>query len=420
MWKIAIIDDDFQVVRGLRAAIPWGELDAEFAGEAIDGATGIQLIQEAKPDIVLTDIYMPYMNGIEMIEHLKASGFTGRFVILSGYNDFEYARTAIRLGVDDYLTKPVTLEQIRSVLATTIEKLEETYLHRLEDGQRQTTGQSELEWLISLLNGQESPQQLPEGLAFWRERQHIAIIMEVTWTERIQGVSIADWNLFKFAVSNIVEEIMELEEYDFCFVWLFGNHASLLVQAPGHIPEQDITEDVRRICGFIVCQMKNYLELTLRYAIGEVKPHWEQIKDSADEAMQRLFEEHNTKLIMNTPKDRTPVIQEKHRKAVQYMIEHVHHHYAEDITLEQLASQLYISKNYLNQLFKKVTGETFTNYVIRVRIEKAKSLLLEGRYLIYEISEMVGYENVPYFSTLFKKYCGMSPSELSKKTNIGR
>ncbi|MNC35613.1 HTH-type transcriptional regulator YesS [compost metagenome] len=97
------------------------------------------------------------------------------------------------------------------------------------------------------------------------------------------------------------------------------------------------------------------------------------------------------------------------------MTEYIHKHYAEDITLELLASQLYISKNYLNQLFKKVTGETFTNYVIRVRIEKAKTLLQGGSYLIYEVSEMVGYQNVPYFSTLFKKYCGVSPSELMKR-----
>ncbi|MNN07840.1 HTH-type transcriptional regulator YesS [compost metagenome] len=62
-----------------------------------------------------------------------------------------------------------------------------------------------------------------------------------------------------------------------------------------------------------------------------------------------------------------------------------------------------------------MTGETFTNYVIRVRIEKAKALLMDGNYLIYEVSEMVGYHNVPYFSTLFKKYCGVSPSEISKR-----
>ncbi|WP_059051965.1 response regulator transcription factor [Paenibacillus senegalimassiliensis] len=429
MWKIAIIDDDFQVVKGLRAAIPWGELAAEFAGEAIDGQAGIQLIREIKPDIVLTDIYMPYINGIEMIEQLKSEGFAGRFVILSGYNDFEYARTALRLGVDDYLTKPVTLEQIASVLTTTIEKLEATYLDRLENG-RMLNSQSEIEWLLSLLNGQEQPQQLPDNLAFWEQSKHVAIITEISWTERIRGLSNADWNLFRFAITNIVEEIMEQEEYSFRFVWLFGNHASLLIQASSDICEQTIQEDTRRIGELIGHQIMTYLGLSLRYAAGSVRSNWQNIKESANEATRCLLEQYEHVIegsnhseeqqsslqdFVQRVEARTPVIHEKHRKAVQYMVEYVHQHYAEDITLEQLAQQLYISKNYLNQLFKKVTGETFTNYVIRVRIEKAKGLLIEGKYMIYEISEMVGYNNVPYFSTLFKKYCGCSPSELLKK-----
>ncbi|RRJ65108.1 helix-turn-helix domain-containing protein [Paenibacillus oralis] len=157
--------------------------------------------------------------------------------------------------------------------------------------------------------------------------------------------------------------------------------------------------------------------------LGRIQRGWEGIKVSADEAMQKLLEtaqlgaggrmgpDHDGPGIA---KAQLPPIQEKHRKAVQFMIDYIHKHYAEDLTLEQLASQLYISKNYLNQLFKKVTGETFTNYVIRVRIERAKALLLEGNHLIYEVSEMVGYQNVPYFSTLFKKYCSVSPSEMMK------
>lgn len=96
------------------------------------------------------------------------------------------------------------------------------------------------------------------------------------------------------------------------------------------------------------------------------------------------------------------------------MIEYIHENYHRDITLEELAGQLYISKNYLNQIFKKVTGDTFMNYVISVRMQRAKALLLEGKHLVYEIAEMVGYQNVPYFSTLFKKHCGVNPSELTK------
>lgn len=530
MWKVVIIDDDFQVVRGLRKVIPWEELDAEFAGEAIDGEAGLKLIAEVNPDIVLTDIYMPVMNGIQMIEQLKAGDFTGRFVILSGYNDFEYARTALRLGVDDYLTKPVTVEQIRSVLSETIEKLEETYLHRLNLGDVQSPERREElcleEWLAGELNGwgQSSEASVPAELL--KERKYTVMIIEVLWTERIRSISLADWSLFKFAVSNIVAEVSGREWPDTCFVWLFGNHAALLLPSAEREGEQAIGQAADRLGELMVGSMKTYLGLEIRFGTGTVKSGWRGIKPSGDEALQRLLAKqplnlqsgnnpddriaaaavgvslltdyyqsitkalqeerddevmrlirlylhrrqpelpvdpvsfrmlaaelwtmlHNAMLMAGIPgrnddeglalrelsemtelpkieewletqirslrRAQVPAIQEKHRKAVQFMTEYIHKHYAEDITLELLASQLYISKNYLNQLFKKVTGETFTNYVIRVRIEKAKALLLEGSHLIYEVSEMVGYQNVPYFSTLFKKYCGVSPSELVKR-----
>lgn len=519
MWKIVIIDDDFQVAKGLRKAIPWEELDAEFAGEAIDGESGLALIKEVNPDIVLTDIYMPVMNGIQMIEELKKRReFVGRFVILSGYNDFEYARTAIRLGVDDYLTKPVTVDQIRSVLRRTIEKLEETYLSRLESDQTAAETikeQRQEEVLLALLNGWTLPGDPPVFACRLKEQNSMILVMEVLRNERIQSLSLADWNLFKFAVSNIADEVLSEQWKEAIFVWLFGNYAAMLLPSAEEESPLETYQHAKKLGMLLVNNMRAYLGLEVRIGLGKVNRGWEGIKGSADEAMQQLLgapwpiadgtpdlklyyhdiakalqekrdeeavqlinqyiEErtkfeinhepmgfrmlatevwtllHNAMLMSNLPGLQTeeegqimrdlalmtephrivewfqgqihslrktqqiPPIQEKHRKAVQFMIEYVHQHYAEDITLEQLASQLYISKNYLNQLFKRVTGETFTNYVIRVRIEKAKALLLDGNYLIYEVSEKVGYQNVPYFSTLFKKYCGVSPSEITKR-----
>ncbi|MFP4977209.1 response regulator [Paenibacillus sp. CN-4] len=514
MWKVVIIDDDFQVVRGLRKAIPWDQLDAEFAGEAIDGEEGLRLIEQVNPDIVLTDIYMPVMNGIQMIEQLKNKGFAGRFVILSGYSDFEYARTALRLGVDDYLTKPVTVDEIRSVLTGTIEKLEETYLNRLQSGEQK--GEPNLQdWLVSKLTGGTQEDEFPPPVSLLEGKYNV-MVTEVLSSERIRSVSLADWNLFKFAVSNIVAEILTQEWPEASFVWLFGNHAAVVMRSEDRSDDARIFCDAERLGALIVSHAKQYLDLEVRYGLGGVRADWRGIQVSGDEAMQALLRQgkradgddgcsitdyvqqitqalkneqdeevlrlmrlyagqrpgtpddplvcrvlaaelwtllHNAMLmagmggvieeeglalrelseldemskievwlgthIRSVRKSGLPAIHEKHRAAVQFMIDYVHRHYSEDITLEQLASQLYISKNYLNQLFKKVTGETFTNYVIRVRIEKAKALLMEGSHLIYEVSEMVGYQNVPYFSTLFKKYCGCSPSELIKRPPVG-
>jgi len=102
----------------------------------------------------------------------------------------------------------------------------------------------------------------------------------------------------------------------------------------------------------------------------------------------------------------------RHKQAMEFMIDYIHEHYAEDITLNDLSKKVFISRNYLGDIFRKATGESFNDYVTRVRMEKARTLLLEGRFLIYEIAEQVGYKNIPYFSTLFKKYTGLNPSDV--------
>jgi two-component system response regulator YesN len=104
----------------------------------------------------------------------------------------------------------------------------------------------------------------------------------------------------------------------------------------------------------------------------------------------------------------------KHKKAIDTITEYIHEHYTEDITLDVLSDMVATSRTYLCYIFKKVTGETFNQYLTRVRMEKAKKLVLEGKWMVYEIAEMVGYKNIPYFSALFKKTTGCTPMEFSK------
>lgn len=104
----------------------------------------------------------------------------------------------------------------------------------------------------------------------------------------------------------------------------------------------------------------------------------------------------------------------KHNPAVEVMLQHIHEHYYEEFTLEDLSAKLYLTPNYLSRIFKQATGETFNIYLVRVRIEKAKALLLEGKLMIYEIATKVGYKNIPYFSSLFKKFTGVNPREFAK------
>ncbi|WP_127530623.1 response regulator transcription factor [Paenibacillus kobensis] len=540
MWKIVIIDDDRQVLQGMKQAIPWDELNAEWAGEAMNGADGLEVIHNVQPDIVMTDIYMPVMNGLDMIERLREEKFGGKIIILSGYSDFEYARQALRLEVADYLSKPVSLSTLKEVLGRSLGQLaqeEESRVRQDELERKLMTYEPfiEKEWVKTAVSGAldhtfRSDELLPEDCRYWRSCRHAVIGIEVVRDVRASQLSIPDWNLFRFAIGNIVTEIAAGQAEAYEYTELAGTRSALVLHPPKEQSERETAEKLEELGKQLIDSMRNYLKLTIRVGIGTVKSDWRDIPDSTEEAFRAIelkrqpaaggyevytgilgtapeegasaamrpvkfysevagaiktsqqslandiVDEYICRLeheqdvtpdylqrtaselwgiiayslydvgmvlddlfpdvqlpeelaVLTRPahmgewlKSKIAVIcssrewrgNSKHRQAVDFMIQYIHEHYVEDMTLADLADKVFISRNYLSIIFKNMTGETFNNYLTRVRIEKAKELLMERKMLVYEVAEQVGYKNVPYFSTLFKKFTGMNPTELAK------
>jgi len=119
MYKVIVIEDEAMTRRGLIQTIPWQEHDCEVIGEAANGLDGIALAESLRPDIIITDIHMPEMDGLSMIERLKEST-DAEFIVFSGYSQFEYAKKAISLGVHGYLLKPVDDDEFLKVLDETV------------------------------------------------------------------------------------------------------------------------------------------------------------------------------------------------------------------------------------------------------------------------------------------------------------
>lgn len=122
--KIIFIDDEELVLQWEKNAFPWKDYQIETAGEALDGESGFQLIMEVEPDIVITDIRMPVMDGLEIIRKAKEENLKSKFIILSGYGDFAYAQKAIRYGVNNYLLKPIDYGAMTEAIEKVIEELE--------------------------------------------------------------------------------------------------------------------------------------------------------------------------------------------------------------------------------------------------------------------------------------------------------
>lgn len=123
MLNVMIVDDEPNVRQGIKMMIPWKELNLNVIAEAEDGDTGLKQILAYKPDITISDVKMPGMTGIQMISSARQEGFNGKFIILTGYSDFTYAKEAISLGVDDFILKPVDEDELINALKKISEKI---------------------------------------------------------------------------------------------------------------------------------------------------------------------------------------------------------------------------------------------------------------------------------------------------------
>ena len=124
MYRVILVDDERLIVRGLSSVVPWAEFSCEIAGTAYDGKTGLELIRTVRPDIVLTDIRMPNMDGLTMLAALRSEFPEIQTTVLTAYRDFEYARQAITLGVCRYLLKPSNLDELKETVRLMASRLD--------------------------------------------------------------------------------------------------------------------------------------------------------------------------------------------------------------------------------------------------------------------------------------------------------
>ena len=124
MYRVVLVDDERLIIRGLSTVIPWAELGCEIAGTAHDGVSGLELIRSLRPDIVLTDIRMPNMDGLTMLAAIRSEFPEIQMSVLTAYRDFEYARKAITLGVCRYLLKPSNLDELQEAVKLMVSRLD--------------------------------------------------------------------------------------------------------------------------------------------------------------------------------------------------------------------------------------------------------------------------------------------------------
>ena len=138
MYRVVLVDDERLIIRGLSSVVPWAELGCEVAGVAYDGKTGLELIRSLRPDIVLTDIRMPNMDGLTMLAALRSEYPEIQTAVLTAYRDFDYARQAITLGVFRYLLKPSDLNELKETFRLMAARLDARPARKEEEPEEET------------------------------------------------------------------------------------------------------------------------------------------------------------------------------------------------------------------------------------------------------------------------------------------
>ncbi|MBU9712579.1 response regulator [Bacillus tamaricis] len=378
---------------GIRDSVDWDSLHLEVVGEGSDGEEALELAVEHKVDILLVDLNMPIMNGMTLIKHIRKELPKCRVVIITGHDEFAYAQQAIRLHVDDYITKPIIPDQLKETLIKVCEKL-----HREEEAKSQLTFSSKQvkknvtvlreKLCVDWISGRISELEILEQLEFLELPVSVPdYISVIRWPEMDAKQPLLtenDRKLTLFAIENIISEWFEDNQK----VILRDENGLIIVIVWGKVADNRFND--------LAKAFQTYLKITVYQHI-----EWLSEKDnlSAIGIKYKVCKEHVY--------ERAEISQLVHR-AEAYMYENYQN---SDLNLEVLAETLHVSPVYLSRLMKQDLGISFVAMLTNIRINKAIQLLNTTNFTINEISEMVGYDTQHYFSTSFKKVVGVSPKQ---------
>lgn len=415
MLTILLVDDEYLVRMGIRETINWGELGFEIIGEASDGEVGLEMALKLIPDIILTDIRMPFMDGLEYMSQLRSSGLESSIIVLSGHEDFSYVRTALQHGAVDYLLKPVNKKQLVETVVKVGERIKEErstqlYYNRLKDELSTIKKQFLRELIIGNIKDKN---EILDKLKFYEIPLEISdnYIISIRINEYnlvLQQLPLEEVENFKAQIINTIAQLLLLHS-KFIGVVVEKDDEEWVVILHILNADQDIIELVKERCIEFTNRLKKEFSQTVSIGISDICNEIDNIPAAYRDAYTASY----IKLLPGSSS--VGYIKEKDavgvKKIIRDIIDFIKRNYSKEITAEMAAKELFISSSYLMHVFKDELGKTFNDCVTEYRIQVAKEMLKDPKYRIYDVSKSVGYGDVKYFRRVFKKVAGINPSE---------
>lgn len=479
----------------LRMMIQWDFYGFEIVGTAQSAGEAMNLYYDTHPDIIITDICMDGINGIEFLNKVRLQDNRVKFIIISAYERFEYAQKALKLNVDGYLLKPVSSEELLNQLLEIEKKLKQDEDYKVQlQSLRKSLGELEEKYRQSQLleiwqKGVQATGKLTEDRGFWMIMGIRTIIRdEIVFIERDLNrigplrinVIFADdgeFSVFLYAenkqylldasvllqdrycegersvlcgvssirrgTGNLAEQceeakealdelfyeeekcytryrkridteetLIKIEESQF-MLWLVNNETEQWKKALDHMLDSLKKRNASRKEAVANCvEIK---KITAAMASDE-----RQIEEM-DKIQQEMGRASRIKELRELAVRAVEIVSldnmksKKNRKLIVNARDYMKRYcFEEDFSMDSLADFLKISKSYLSKLYKEETGESVWTYVIRLRIAKAKEMLISTDATGYTIARAIGYTSEYHFSRAFTKEVGMSPSAYKK------
>lgn len=346
MLNVIIVDDNIRTIEGLRKHIPWEDTGCVCIGTATNGVEALKLCRMLPADIVITDVKMPIMDGLELCATLRQE-FPGlHLIVISAYDDFEYARNAMVFGVENYILKPINDKKIQEL---------SQFLRK-----------------ISI-----SAQSYSASLAAFYNSSVVADLN----LEIMVGNAGRITNLIQAIFSPLGEDFKAVEDVATHLIASLYHQASVL-GVPGAIEGRTLTESMVELQGLhstpavIDFVTNRYLYISQFVC---------RIKDTNKQILAQNVKEY---LMAN---------------------------YADSgITTYSLSEKFHISQSYLCHIFKKYENNSINSFLTQIRLDQALYLMGNSDTSIQEIARLVGYPDAHYFSRVFKKVKGLSPSDYKR------
>ncbi|NEW09109.1 response regulator transcription factor [Paenibacillus sp. SYP-B3998] len=515
MRKVFFADDEPLIAKGMPSVVDWQQLGLTVAGIAMDGTEALAKLKDEPVDLLITDIMMPGLSGLDLIRKVKTMHPRTKFIVMSGYEEFKYVKEGITLGIENYILKPINIDELESTIKHILRdwEREEFTLFRSAEDWKVLRNNILQRWLSGEIEGQELKNRaallgIPMFHAYYQVAS-LKIVYESELSSRLHRLDVLAEQCEKMAkeqlsVSSevvcfpdgddnlvVIFAMPDPDNEEACYLalermvnWLSevtgfpiwgvfdGSKEDYLSAANSYttikhwfqehlLPSGDQTVflklsekgEIERAAGKQPVGMEAFAQLLMEGQEERIHAYVEaalsiQQEDKELPPLRSLFFNVAIQLMLaakdrEKSKDYTEIFaplsllhtlsglknyvittidrtlerihsdpQKAYSPHVAELLEYVHGHYQEELSLKTWGHKVELHPNYLGQLFHVEVGTSFSDYLNQYRIEKATHLLLYTDRKTAEIAQDVGYWDTSYFYRQFKKYAGVSPTEL--------